>query len=308
MHRGEIQGCTLRPSRIGGLAYSNEFRQLLRSHPGIIAAATDLIQRAEDAYDPGEIKVGDVTHAWNKRINNWETIAYRDQGLDEPRSLGHAEWGRGAILHPGTPLTEPNFGLEVTVLGKASRELGNPHSSIVDRLDVSSYLRISLGNQGFFVKKSHATTNPGFYEFSTSIIMREALRDTEGLGVVEAQLGYSDNHQSWFVSKWEELESQGFFPFDHWIGSTPNDYGQLPEKDYHFDDSTLLENEEILSKGNRMKGEIRAKAANVGVEIGDLDVNLFYNPRTGKFFYLDITARDTGKLGQELSRPRNWEI
>src|SRR5438309_11245544 len=78
------------------LAYANEFRQMLRRHPGVVKSALQLSQRAEQEYNPGDFQYFDYTLRWNKEINNWQTVAYDVIEYDEPGNLGEAIWGRGA--------------------------------------------------------------------------------------------------------------------------------------------------------------------------------------------------------------------
>lgn len=120
--------------------------------------------------------------------------------------------------------------------------------------------------------------------------MKEALRDIDNLGVVEAQLGYSDDRQSWFVSKWEELESNGFAPNDAWVSSTPNDYGEFEplvrkKNGLTYRDPAYLERIVVP-----MEKEIEKRARAIGIRISDLRPNLFYNPDTERFFLLDVTG------------------
>lgn len=104
----------------------------------------------------------------------------------------------------------------------------------------------------------------------------------------------TDDHQSWFVSKWEDLEDVGFFPYISFLYNTSNDYGQFtPGK-------TLRDKREtnILARQKALAiiDEINARLVKIGINIVDLKSNLFYNPQTDKFFLLDITTSEP-KIG-----------
>lgn len=280
---------------------------MLREHPGIIETAIRLIQHAEDEYNPPNVKVGGAELRWNKEITQFEVVKYVDQDISsEAARQPYSDfiWGRGVLLVPGEALKDPEIGLEVVTLAKTKREFQGGFSGFfgpVVRVDQSAYFKVKLGEQAFFVKKSVATNNPGYYEFVNTRKAEAALIGLEDFGIVQAQLGYEDNHQSWFVSKWENLESDGFFPLDTWRGGTPNDYGKFRRESYTPEDARhyWIEANEVKTSGDAMIKQIQSKLAEVGMVLHDIHFNLFYNPRTRKFFLLDITSGDMDKgIGQ----------
>ena len=168
----------------------------------------------------------------------------------------------------------------------------------VQRLDTSTYLKVTLGEKAFFIKKSVVTDNPGFEEFKNSAKAAEVMGGVENLSVVDAQLGYQDSNQSWFVSKWEDLERVGYFPSDAWIGGIPNDYGKFLFSGLEEITNKSKEIYEVKPKISATIQQIKMRLREVGIEMVDIDPNLFYNPETGKFFLLDITATKTKGIRQ----------
>ncbi len=295
MENDKRAGVVINTSADRRLGYTTGFRQILRENPGTLGSALRLAQLAENTYSPEDIQYGRFVLGWNAQINNWQGISEGDKPIDPPLSLANIIWGRGALLKSGSHVIDAERGLEVTGLGKATRELGTLTRGI-NRLDISSYFKMRLQGEDYFVKKSYATTNPGFDEFASSVVVKEALAGVEGLSVVQAHLGYSDNRQSWFVSKWEELESTGFFPYDTFIGGVPNDYAERLENE----DKVISLREGLTDRVEQLKEEIRTRGQAHGLTILDLNVNLFYNPQTDKFFYLDVSTQEAGKIKQDM--------
>lgn len=295
------QEITLKESPFRKLGYAQEFRQLLNEHPGIIKTTLGMTQKAEDQYNPPNIFIGPNELRWNKDEVRFEVFRTHIQGvikdLEIPKPFSDLIWGRGAVLGPAETITDPESGLQVTALGKSKRDFrrtglaGLAIGREIVRRDRSSYFKIALGDQAFFVKKSTATTNPGFQEFQSSVRAKEALLDLDFVSVVEAQLGYQDKHQSWFVSKWNDLESSGFFPYDVLVGGVPDDYGK------HIDFEDRIELVEQQDIGQRVK-QIQDKLTASGIDIQDSQMNTFYNPNTDKFLLLDVTVPGPDVLNQ----------
>lgn len=282
------------PSPNRRLGYSREFKDIVRNNPGIIKTALQLTQKAEDEYSPPNIKIGVIGFKWNAQQATFEEIKYKNKVLEpKPFSLG-----RGVLLVPGQTVRDDNTGLEVTTLAKTKRELrkGLFGQGAIYRVDISTYFKTNLGDQAFFVKKSVSTDNAGYDEFRNSRKTATVLSGLENLTVVQAQLGYDDPHQSWFVSRWENLENAGFFPLNSWFVHYPNNYGKWVE----FDDNSLKlkYEDQATKKGKAMQQQIQERLAEEGIEIYDLDNNLFYNPNTDRFFLLDITTDDKRGKGQ----------
>lgn len=288
---------TTRVSGERSLGYANEFRQMLRDNHGIVRTVIKLIQEAEKEYNPEDLVIESGTLRWNKAQTAWEVIRDRWREYTEPRSLGHLIMGRGTLLKAGDTFKDSNSDLEVTVLGMTNREfhMGIVGQGPVYRIDKSTYMKIKKGDHSFFVKKSIATNNTGFNEFNNSVKVKQALKDLDDVEVVEAQLGYTDGNQSWFVSNWQNLEEAGFFPWDTYRGGVPNDYGQYAP----IDEKRELARE-MSGDVNSLQVRMKELAEKEGVKIIDLNVNLFYNPNTQKFFLLDITVWDKSSLNQPL--------
>lgn len=272
------------------LGYKNEFRQLLREHAGIIKTAIALSQRAEEQYDPPDTLWGGVLCHWNKEKTEWEQVSYFGRVYPEPKPFS---FQRGIILKPGQPQSDSATGLEVTALGISRRDFTPLTLRRVIRVDRASYFKMSKGSKAFFVKKSTATINPGFEEFSNAELMRNALNDLGDVKVVDAQLGYQDSYHSWYVSDWEDL--QGFVATNVFGGLNPiNEYGEIvPDRKFMSPE----EYREVI----KVKERIRVKAKAAGIEILDLNANLFYNPRTKKYVLLDITAVEGDRLNQNMN-------
>lgn len=291
MSRIESAEITTIESGTRRLGYANEFRQMLREQPNVVRTTMGLIEKAETEYDPGEMQLGVGVIRWNREATAWQVISYNGRLHPTPQPLDQLVLGRGIILKAGETHIDPRTGLEVTVLGKSKREFIPWGTSFVERTDQSTYAKVSLGGDAFFIKKSLSTNNPGFGEFTNTINAKAALVDMGDLKVIEAQLGYTDDHQSWFISNWEELESSGFFPADSFRSGSPNDYGEYLSLGLRprFQQSALIE--------QRIE-QIREKTKEAGIGVGDLHMNLFYNPFTKKYIYLDVTALEGARLNQ----------
>lgn len=266
------------------LGYTNEFHRIVEANPGILNAALRLAQQAEDEYDPPSIQIGIGELKWNKAKTRYEVIKQNDQELQEPMDYSLFILGGGLVFVPGETLKDKDTGLEVTLLGKRDRDdlMAATHWRI--RNERTSYFKVSLGNNSFFVKKSNATDNPGYEEFTNSHKVAEALIDLKDIEVVHAQLGYADDRQSWFVSRWEDLESKDFIPFDSWYGNV-DIYGQfMPEEEYDAVKkmATKVKIEPIIT-------DIAKRLQKLGLTLTDIPNNFLYNPKTGKMFFLDIT-------------------
>lgn len=277
------------------LGYALEFSQTLGEHPGALKTAMQLAQRAIDEYCPSNIQSGVGELQWNKDETRFDVIKVRGQSLAVPQPYENwASATRGVLLAEGGTYQDDKLGLNVTILGKSKRDYMLGMFNQLHRLDDSAYFRISLGEQAFFVKKSTKTINTGFSEFRDSIKVSTILRNIADIQVVDAQLGYESQQQSWFVSRWENLESASFYPFDLFMGNTPSDYGEyiswMDERKQRY-----LAHE---SKVKATVEDIKTRLKKVGVEIRDIEANLFYNPFTEKYFLLDVTTKDANKLGQ----------
>lgn len=263
------------------LGYAQEFKDMIHEHPGVLRAALLLTQKAEDEYNPPNIRVEPAELRWNKEKTEFEVIKHGDRTLEEPIPYGEFIAGRGVILAAGETLKDHETGLEVTALAK--RDFETRH-----RKEITTYFKIKLEDKSFFIKKSVATHFPGYKEFKSSIKAKKFLSGLKNLQVIEAQLGYTDSHQSWFVSKWQDLESEGFFPYEALQGySIPNDYGEFPEEQEV--DSFHLGPEKLVEKVKSTIKQIETRSAEAGIHIFDLEANLFVNPKTGKLFLLDVT-------------------
>lgn len=298
------------PSSERRIGYARDFRQMLRENPGVIRAALSLSQQAEDAYNPGDIhlinkdKVDVAVFRWNRGENNWQVIETHGTRHEQPQDIGTSISTRGTYFKADKPYVDEATGLEITVLGKATRTLAPFPNPVPNRIDETSYFRMRLLDKSsqtnddvpdFFVKKSVATKFPGFEEFVLSKRAEEELGNIPELRVVEAQLGYTDEQQSWFVSKWEDLENINFFPAKTFTDRVPNEYGGYPHE--MKADFALWMDANV--KVGEMIGKITDQMNAVGIDITDLEANLFYNPDTGEFFLLDVTAVSGEGLNQK---------
>lgn len=273
------------------LGYANEFKGMLREHPGIIKTATELASQAETAYHPSPIVIGKTELQWNPDAE-WEHWGYGDWvKWDEPR---RRSFGPSVLFKPDEPIVDPKTGLEITVLGRKKGKYGFSGSQTED----TTYFRMSLGDHAFFVKKSSATKIHGFREFQDSVQLKDAVRNMENLHVVEAQLGYTDDKQSWFVSKWEDLVDTGFFPYVSWRGGIEDSYGKRPQE---FDPEKGRRQDidvDIVKKINQVKEDLVEHAKNAGIQLVDIDENFFYNPNTDQFVLIDVSTTNSEGLNQ----------
>lgn len=53
------------------LAYANDFREILREHPGIIRAAIALMDRAIADYNPPDTQCGNIKIKYDRDANQW---------------------------------------------------------------------------------------------------------------------------------------------------------------------------------------------------------------------------------------------
>ena len=274
------------------LGYNTEFRQMLRKHPGIIKTAMQLSKKAEDDYSPQDSLWGVVPMHWDREKKRWYEVREVDPADDTPDIPIQHSSQRGIMLKPGENQIDPVTGLEVTLLGTSDREW-RPAPRHVSRIDKSSYFKMSLGENAFFVKKSTATTNPGFDEFSNTLRASEALKGlADYVEVVEMQLGYQDNQQSWYISKWRDDLVNLVATTDVGTLDPITDYGEIIPNDEFF-----LENKEYEAIANA-KNMIRTKLEEAGMDIHDLNSNLFYNQKTKKWVLLDVTVGDSSRLNQ----------
>jgi hypothetical protein len=279
------------------LAYNLEFRNMLREHPGIIKTAIELADRAVAEYDPPnnpiklshnrEVKFDREKVKWLEEVRHFMEkggkVQYQPSG--EPITI-HAGWeeltiGRGTVLVPGKPVRDNTTGLEIIVLGRINSAKG----LLGNRPERSDYLKMTLDEKSFFVKRSWATTNPGIVEFHNTLSAKEMLKDLDFVKVVDAQLGYLDKNESWYVSKWEDLQKDGYFP----LTSNLDDYGK----------DIIAEYRNLIGQ-NRNIGEkvalIREKLAPLNIQ--DLDANLLYSLKTKTFVLFDVTTMNPETLGQ----------
>lgn len=270
------------------LGYAWEFKNMIREHPGVLTKARQLVQKAEDRYSPPNQQLENLELQWNGDETRFDIVKRNGEILEKAESYS---FGHGVLFVPGETIGDKKIGLEIVVLGKAKR-----HKMLTQGLDITTYLKMQLGDYVFFVKKSSATTTLGYTEFKTSHRVREALRDLGNLEVVEAQLGYADDHQSWFVSRWKDLETKGFGPSSAWRHvSEFTDYGKsLVPQDEKSLGEYFKSGQDVKHdrKTYAMIDKIHTKLEEEGIHMGDLGDNLFYNPKTDKFFLLDVTTYD----------------
>ncbi len=293
------------------LAYANEFRAMLRKHPGILKVAMEMVDKRLAEYNPAPMKLGkaEIPLKYDQQTGRWlqeRKMHPMVDGKIDFSQYEESEWdplgyGRGVILAPGEPMVDENTGLTVTVLGRSNRDLPSGLFGLgsTTRIDKADYLKVDFHGHAFFVKKSFVTQNPGFVEFQNVIAARELLSDLDFVKVVEAQLGYQDKKQSWYVSKWEDLEAAGFEPFGEHMSI--NDYGQSTRLGYDVPGSYRgFENQQAYEEAHQ-----KAKAIKQRLEAGsihrDLGSNLFYNRETKTFILLDPTGEDKNKtVGQPI--------
>ena len=296
------------------LAYDNEFREMFRENPGIIKTAIELIDRAIIDYDPVFVNnVFNMQVRYDKETNKWlrekrkfilkdEKIDYSGpEGAPITESDGWIDfhYGRNVLLAPGKQIADEKTGLEVTILGRSNRDLYGIHAR---RVDICEYIKISIKGQDFFVKRSFVTQNPGFTEFKNIMSAKEALRDLNFVRVVDAQLGYQNKNESWYVSKWENLESAGFTTFDTAISW--DDYGEIKQERINEPENSFLgfESEQEYEEAEEKVNLIKEKLKPLHLE-HDLDANLFYNHKTKTFILLDVTGgEDNTGIGNPIRK------
>jgi len=290
------------------LAYANEFRSLLKENPGIIKTAEVLIDKAIDEYNPPDTSFGVIELTYDKESGKWFEKG-RKRPVMKDRSMVFTEsgepllervpmgYGRGTILVPGKPVKDDATGLELNLLGRSNREFYTSSWSDTVRVDKCDYLRLNFKGESFFLKRSFVTTNPGFVEFSNVTSAKEALKDLDFVRVVDAQLGYQDKNESWYVSKWEDLERAGFSPHNESV----NDYGEITAVPRGTPGSYLgYESEDEYNQVQERVKTIKQKLTQKNIQ-RDLAVNLFYNRVTKTFMLLDVTGEDPDKtLGNPI--------
>lgn len=285
------------------LAYNNEFREKLRENPGIMKAAIDLVGQAETDYQPENLTVGKYECSWNSE-GFWEIVKVDGQAIEQRIPLNkELHWTRGVFFKPDRPYIDETTGLQVSVLGKSDREW--ERAGNVVRIEKSAYAKLSLGDTSYFVKKSTATNNPAYSEFTNAMRAKEALAQLPFVHVVDAKLGFQDKKQSWFVSKWEELENQGFGATLWFQGSGFNDYGQPIDTAVGRLSAADHPTEHLLAESEREEQEvvtnmqlIERTLHEAGIPIHDIADNLFFNPQTKTYILLDITTAGTEGLNQ----------
>lgn len=275
------------------LAYENAFRETVREHPGILKAAIDLANEGVDGYNPGNISLPNTELEYNPESRQWLAQARGQNPFGEPYSNRPMSFGRGVFLSPGESIRDEEYKLELTVLGRSNREMTGTHSV---RRDECDYFRLKAYGDSFFVKRSFVTTNPGFAEFHNTKKAKELLADLDFVHVVDAQLGYQSKTESWYISKWEDLESAGFAPYGMLSGGGFDDYGRaLPEGKF-----LGFPNEEEFLEVERKFRTIKSALEPEGIH-RDLGANLFYNIQTKTFVFLDVTSDNKEMLGDPIT-------
>ena len=287
MHKETPPGeVTYFESRSRKLAYLEEFRQMLEENPGITRAAITLADQAVAEYDPSpvqmvneegyirEVKYDRETGKWLRQVDDesWslQEGEVRPEGVPPGTKFGDwipMDFGRCMLFRPGKPIIDEATGLVVSVIGRSNREFDLEIAAT--RIDKSDYFIMTINGKSFFVKRSFITLTPGASEFKNTLVAKGALKDLPFVRVVEAQLGYQSKNESWYVSKWEDIENAGYEPYE------------------------LVKTKELEEKVTQIKDRL------IKIGIGaDISSNLFYNPGTNNFILLDITGQD--KLGTPL--------
>ncbi|MFA6519999.1 MAG: hypothetical protein WCT44_00120 [Candidatus Paceibacterota bacterium] len=268
------------------IAYQEEFRNLLREHPGIVRTAQKLANQAIAEYSPPELKMkneeGYVRELqYDKETGQWLRLVDDElyeikngklffPDLDPDVKLGDwipMDFGRGTLLYPGKPIMDESSGLVVSVLGRSNRELSNDFTIRRDKCD---YFTMTIGDKTFFVKRAYVTTNPGWSEFKNTISAKEVLKDLPFVKVAEAQLGYQDENESWYISMWETIENAGYDSY-----------------------STTFRTKDLVEKVDKIRDRLRSVSLDY-----DVSANLFYSPFTETFILVDVTGTD--RLGNPI--------
>ena len=86
--RMEGAGYVANESEYKHLAYTDEFRGMLREHPGVIKAARELMDEEVAEYDPPPIKVHETLEfRWNKEKCIWEEFAGESDNVPRPQII-----------------------------------------------------------------------------------------------------------------------------------------------------------------------------------------------------------------------------
>ncbi|EKE01743.1 MAG: hypothetical protein ACD_21C00063G0001 [uncultured bacterium] len=183
--------------------------------------------------------------------------------------------------------------MSVQILGISIRDFYSTSGSDSDnftltKIDRTTYLKVKVGAEAYFVKKSKAIQTVGYDEFNNTAKAKAALADCADVEVVDMKLGYSDDRQSWFVSKWQNLEAAGYSPLIFFRDGAHNDYGEIPSPSHQPDWRDLRKR--MFEIVNRLRA--------AGVDVTDFMCNFFYNPERDKFFLLDVTTNQDHKLNQ----------
>lgn len=269
-------------------AWVRELRTTLREHRGVIKTAISLSNQAVEQYNPDRVKFGVLDVEYDKKEAKW--FGVKNGILDRsPRQI----MVRGTMLAPGKPIMDEPSGLEVTLLGRSNREIRGWHHTRIDKCD---YLKFTLDSKSFFVKRSFVTINPGFVEFHNTLFAKELLKDLDFVRVINAELGYQDQNESWFVSKWEDLEEAGYAPYR----TTVNDYGKITRISEEVEGSYggFESKKEYLNVQKKVK-LIEEKLKTLSMDL-DMEANLFYNHQTKTFILLDITSKYSETLGEAI--------
>jgi hypothetical protein len=207
------------------------------------------------------------------------------------------DFGRGTILVPGQPIMDEENKIEVTLLGRSNREIALWYDRT--RFDKCDYLKIAFQGQSFFVKRSFITINPGFTEFQRTASAKKVLNGMDFVKVVEAKLGYQDKKESWFISKWENLEEAGFATLLVYSREY-DDYGKKIKGVFaEYGHSEYLNQEREYRDAEQKAELIRTRLKKEGIS-HDIAGNLFYNPKTKTFILIDVTSESTKELGNPI--------
>lgn len=271
------------------LVYDNSFRKMLRERVGIVREAIALVEEADERYSPENIIIGAYECRWNSQ-GHWDIIKENGVEVATPIPIRQrTKNGRGVYFKPGTVIANTRGDLKVVMLGKSNREWERPKRLV----HKSAYFKITFKGKTLFVKRATATNNPAAEEFLTTIKAKDALKKLPFVRTVNPQLAYHDTKQSWFVCEWENLETEGYAPFVLHAVDGYDDYGNTVER---FDKADPPKNRLEWHMMDRYE-EIEVALAVAGIDTADILYNLFYNPNTDTFVYLDITTKESGQIG-----------